>query len=71
MQKKLLKKNMGKGHTCLRKHDEKDEKKKKEEGSEVLAEEESRNDVDQFCRNVKSFKNRPAHFRATLGAYLS
>jgi len=42
MQKKLLKKNMGKGHTCLRKHDEKDEKKKKEEGSEVLAEEESR-----------------------------
>jgi len=40
--KKLLKKNMGKGHTCLRKHDEKDEKKKKEEGSEVLAKEESR-----------------------------
>ena len=36
------KKSMGKGHTCLRKHDEKDEKKEKEEGSEVLAEEESR-----------------------------
>jgi len=40
--KKALKKSMGKGHPCLRKHDEKDEKKEKEEGSEVLAEEESR-----------------------------
>jgi len=39
--KKAPEKLWGKGHTCLRKHDEKDEKKEKEE-AKVLAEEESR-----------------------------
>ena len=64
-----------KGHTRLRKHAEKDKKKGKGRRLEVLAEEES-NDanacLDQFCRNVKSFKEPiQPHFRATLGAYLA
>ena len=57
--KKAPEKLWGKGHTCLRKHDEKDEKKEKEEGessSRGRVENDANACLDQFCRNVNFFQ---------------